>query len=476
MMIRKQLLISLIVLLGLTCQVSAQIDAHYWTHQYGAKGLLLNGAVIASADDETNIFYNPGALSLNYSRGFAFSFLSPTYASIAANKFLSENSSLVNEGFDFSPGFLAVSFEPVENLTIGVASFERYKSNISFRERVAGPINQTAAFLLQADLDFERKISEDWFGVSLAYNVGDKLGIGISQFSVWRDASLHYNLKKEVLLSSNPNQVTASWRNEFGYDYSIYSAFITKLGLSYATKDFTLGLTYTSPIYGAIDKSVSYSLSDQRINPNSTAIEVVANRDDADLANYRSPHSVGLGIEIHKQKVCYSLSAEYFSSIKPYVIFKEADDPFDGTSQNVSNTIVSLEAGNQSVLNFAVGLQFNKTEKLTWLAGFRTDFNEQTNLVFNELNEYLGSMPSVYHLSGGAMIQSGNNTFSIGLDFGYGGKAGGKSLASFDDVTIDNLYSFSGKNNVNTDFYSVMLFLTYDFIFQNITTKGEEGR
>ena len=36
-----------------------QTDSHYWTHQYGAKGLLLNGAVIASADDETNIYYNP---------------------------------------------------------------------------------------------------------------------------------------------------------------------------------------------------------------------------------------------------------------------------------------------------------------------------------------------------------------------------------------------------------------------------------
>ena len=37
-------------------QLFSQTDAHYWTHQFGAKGLLLNGAVIASTEDETAVF------------------------------------------------------------------------------------------------------------------------------------------------------------------------------------------------------------------------------------------------------------------------------------------------------------------------------------------------------------------------------------------------------------------------------------
>ena len=51
----------------------SQTDAHYWSHQFGAHGLLLNGAVISSAHDETSIFYNPGAITLDGNLGFAFS-------------------------------------------------------------------------------------------------------------------------------------------------------------------------------------------------------------------------------------------------------------------------------------------------------------------------------------------------------------------------------------------------------------------
>ena len=91
-----------LILFGLLFgQMYAQIDSHYWTHQYGAKGLLLNGAVIASSEDETNIFYNPGAIGQDDNLGFAFSFLSPTYANLQANNFLGDNTSLTDSGHDF---------------------------------------------------------------------------------------------------------------------------------------------------------------------------------------------------------------------------------------------------------------------------------------------------------------------------------------------------------------------------------------
>ena len=67
----------LLLLLISHCTLSAQTDAHYWTNQYGAKGLLLNGAVIASTEDETAIFYNPGAMGSGEEFGLSLSFLTP---------------------------------------------------------------------------------------------------------------------------------------------------------------------------------------------------------------------------------------------------------------------------------------------------------------------------------------------------------------------------------------------------------------
>ncbi len=455
--------------LSFVTTITAQFDAHYWTHQYGAKGLLLNGAVIASSDDETNIFYNPGALGLDNNLGFAFSFLSPTYASLMANNFLVDKSQLTDSGFNFSPGFLAIRLKPFKSkkITLALASFERFKSNIQFKDRITGPINQTGLFLLRADINFSRKISEDWFAMGLAYNITKNLGIGISQYSTWHSQNLDFFLKKEVLLNSSPQTITASWRNEVNYSISTYSGFISKIGISYCSENFNIGATYTSPTYGILRSSVNYSLDDQRINPNEELVSVVSNRNDIELENYKTPASIGFGLEIHAEKLCYSASAEYFFGIQEYVMFRDIDDPFDGYSQVISETEINLITGNQSVLNFAFGLQYEANPKLTWVGGFRTDYNENTSLLINNSAQYLGLTPNVFHISGGGMFRRGNNTFSIGMDFGYGRREGGTQLANFDNVNIDNLYTFSGKDNVNNQFFSVMLFLTYDFIFKN---------
>lgn len=82
----------------------AQADAHYWSHQYGAKGLLLNGAVIATPDGETSIFYNPGTIGMDDNLGFAFSFVSPTYANLRNLNFIGDGNQLSDVGFSFSPG------------------------------------------------------------------------------------------------------------------------------------------------------------------------------------------------------------------------------------------------------------------------------------------------------------------------------------------------------------------------------------
>ena len=453
-----------------------QTDSHYWTHQYGAKGLLLNGAVIASADDETNIYYNPGALGLDEDLGFAFSFLSPSYASLMANNFLGDGRSLTDNGFDLTPGFLAVRFKAFgsEKLTFGFTSFERFKSNIHFKDRVVNNINESSLFLLKADINFRRKISEDWFGFGISYNITDRLGIGVSQFSSWHSQDLDLFLKKEITVSPTPEQVGASWRSEFNYGISTYSGWITKLGISYTGENFKLGMTYTSPTYGILGSGVSYALDDQRFIQANNEISVVSNRNDVEILNFKSPASVGFGFEVHDDKISYSFSGEYFNAIEQYTIFSDTDDAFDGLASGQSETEINVKTGNESVFNFAIGLQVKKNETTSFIGGFRTDFNENTSLLLNDSAEYLGSTPDVFHISGGAMIRKDKNIFSIGLDLGYGNSKGGAQLANFDDVSIDNLFSLSGNRNVDTNYYTFTLFLTYDFIFKRIPTTDAD--
>ena len=118
------------------CQLGlsyAQIDAHYWTHQYGAKGLLLNGAVIASTEDETAIFYNPGAMGRGEKFGLSLSFLTPSYSQLTTANFLGNGTTVTDRDIGFSPGFAAVGFPLFDDHRFrgGATTFTRFRSNLN---------------------------------------------------------------------------------------------------------------------------------------------------------------------------------------------------------------------------------------------------------------------------------------------------------------------------------------------------------
>ncbi len=463
----------LIYLSLLSLGAFSQTDAHYWTHQFGAKGLLLNGAVISSADDETSIFYNPGAIVLDENLGFAFSFLSPTYANLNTENFLGNGNIISDEGFDFSPGFLAFRYSPTKRLVLGVASFTRFESGIRYEDRVADQIDNGSIFVFRSDLEFVRKKSEDWFGIAVGYKLTDNLGIGISQFSVWHNQNLDFGFKKEILLSQSPESIFQSWRAEIDYDLNLTAAWISKIGLSFRNDKLGLGLTLTTPNYGAIRSTGSYNIDDQRFNVLNNTNDVISDRSEVDEVQYKSPLSVGFGIDFKLGKYKLYWSGEYFSTIDNYDLFEVQSNPLEGIAAGASEIDFNLETANQSVVNIGFGMQYEKSENLTVLAGFRTDFNESSDLSINDQAIILSSTPDVFHISGGLMYEYKKNIFSIGIDLGYGKRFGGPQLTDLSNITAQNIFTYSGNNSVNTSYYSAMLFITYDFIFNRIADTFE---
>jgi hypothetical protein len=454
--------------------IVSQIDSHYWSHQFGAHGLLLNGAVISSAHDETSIFYNPGAIPLHGRLGFAFSFISPTYASLSNQNFLGNNQQLTDMGFGFSPGFLAVRFRPfkTDKIVAGVATFKRFQSDINFEDRLVDQVDMFDVFAFRSDLNFNRRKDENWYGLALGYKVNENLGIGLSQFSVWHGESLELDVTKEILRSSNPTNVIQSWRSAFNYDLSIYSGWISKFGLSYCDEKVGIGLTVTTPLYGVVRSAASYAIDDQRINNVDSTIMVVSNREDLSNAVYKSPLSIGLGFDCKLGKYRIYTSAEYFRPIDKYTLFSDSGDTFDGVTEQPSDFDISVTAGNESVLNIALGFEYFRNEKITFLGGFRTDFNESNNLLINESAEYLSTTPNVFHLSGGVLATYSKSIFSLGADIGYGRSQNGRQLTDLSNITSENIFTFSGDDSVESTFFSVSIFLTYDFIFERIATAN----
>ncbi len=465
------------VFLGTGSTISyAQTDSHYWTNQYGAQGLLLNGAVIAAPSGETSLFYNPGAMGMDDDLGFAFSFLTPTFSNLKTTNLIGDNNSITDRSISLAPGFLGVRFRPFnsKSITVGISKFKRFKTDINYQDRVISQVNGFDDYILRADLDFNREVSEDWYGIGLGLNLGDNIGIGVSQFSVWHGQDLNIDFKNEIVINNDPTSTIQSLRYATDYSFRINSGFITKLGISYKTEPICFGLTYTSPLYGVIYDIGSYNFEELKVNTLLTEFSSNSNRNDTRNIAYRTPHSVGLGIDIHTSKTTVSISSEYFTNIERYRIIDETDDSFDGQSDVSNETSFVVDLENEAVLNLAVGVQREFSEKATWVFGFRTDFNQNTTLNINNNPSYFGGVGDVFHLSGGTMLNLKRNQFSCGLDLGIGRRTKGQQLVDLSNITPSTVFNFSEQENVNNNFYSVMLFVTYDFIYKRFSSSNSK--
>jgi len=422
---------------------------------------MLNGSIIASVDDETAIFYNPGAMGLSDNFGLSLSLISPTFSYLNTSNFLGRGTSFSDKGVNLAPGMAAAMFKPfkTDKITAGVTTFTRFKSNVNFEDRVLKSIDDQSIFL--GDVEFNRKINETWIGFALAWKIHERLGLGVTQFFTFRSENLHLNFKKEILRQNDPTNLIAGWRSDFEYGYSTNGAMLNKIGISWQPFSVKLGVTLTTQSYGLIHKDAHYEFDDQKIlagqfntgNSNDRGVQ---------LHDYRTPYSIGVGLEIPIDGSVLSISGEYFEQIQAYSLINDTDDPFDGLAENVDPTTVQISEAKDQVINVAIGFERQLDSIYKIFYGFRTDFSPNNILEINEGISFLASSPSIYHLSGGVAYSYRKSQFSVGLDYGFGFISGGEQLTDISDVTVDNIFTFSGEGNVNTWVHQVALYITYN--------------
>lgn len=457
--------------------LTAQTDAHYWTNQYGAKGLLLNGAVIASTEDETAIFYNPGAMGTGEEFGLSLSFLTPTYSVLETRNFLGNGTKIKDSDFGFTSGFAAVGFRLFGNDRFrgGATTFTRFKSNLSFRGREIGRVPGVEQLIFIGNLDFQRRLSERWVGFGMSYKLGANISVGLSQFIVFHSESTNVEIGKEIVNRTRPERLIFGWRSQLKYNFSASGGMVSKLGISWQPPKFKFGLTLTTPTYNHLIRSASFEFDDLRqISPDSTLVN--ANLSSVNLKDYKTPWSIGFGLDFKlNPKTRISFSTEYFHEIKKYAILQDSDDPYDGFSSGDFTQDVSIETGNKMVVNVALGVQRIIDNESTLILGFRTDFNQREQVEGFSDFAFLAATPSIYHFSAGGLFTVWDNQMSIGLDYGVGQRRSGQQLVDFSNITPDDLFSLAPADNAKSLYQSIILVLTYDFIFKRKKKKKSKG-
>lgn len=447
---------------------NGQFDSHYWTHQYGAKGLLLNGSVIAATEDETAVFYNPGAMGNGEDFGISLSFFTPQYTSLTTKGYLNPNSEARDSGFGFSSDLSAIGFRPFKDhrFRASITSFARYKSGLGLRERQVGHVLNEPDLLFTGNLDFRRSSSERWFGFGLAMKINENLSVGVSNFAAFRSENTRLSVRKEIVNQATPYELELGWRSDFKYSFSVRGGVLTKFGLSAKLGDLTLGLTATTPMYYQPFTSAGYESDDLRTF-SQDSVRLISNRDAAELLNYKTPWSFGLGLDFRIDRTRISLSTEYFQKIDSYTIINDVSDPFNGLADGNNEMRTVIKQANRPVLNAGVGLQTIANERTTFITGFRTDFNQRKlTESFQSLN-FLSTTPSVFHISFGVFSTFRSNKYSLGLDYAFGRKRTTGQLVDLTNITPENLFGFTDSGGIITRYRSVVLVFTYDFIMKS---------
>ncbi len=441
----------------------AQVNSHYWSHQYGSRGLLLNGSIIASVNDETAIYYNPGSMALTDDFGLSLSLVTPTFSLLRTTDFLGEGTSFTDKGLGLSPGLVAAMFKPfgTDKVTFGITTFTRFKSEINVEDRLVDEIPNNSDQIFLGDVDFSRRLSETWVGLGLSFRVNKNLAIGFTQFLTWRGEDVALNFRKEILDKDNPADLITGWRSNFEYGYSANGGVLTKFGICWHPESIKLGATFTTNTYGLILKGADYAFEDQKVFIDNTTT-AASNDRSVDLNDYKTPWSVGFGIEIPIGGSKLSLSAEYFAQVEAYDLIDDTDDPLDGLSSQPETTTTRIGQANEKVFNVGIGIERSWKKKYTWFYGFRTDFSPQNLFELGEGVSFLASTPNIYHLSTGGAYAYRKSQFSIGLDYGFGYKQGGKQLTDISEINADNIFQFSGKDAVKTFVHQLSLYITYD--------------
>ena len=461
-------------------------DSHYWTQQFGTRSALLGGAVLGGAEDNTMIYYNPGALGL----------LDESSISINANAYRVENikveNALGNEE-DFQSGQLGsvpllaggmirtgsekwkvgyAFIAPVDFKFKGVA---RVDGNYDLVEDSESPgLEETVG-----EASLNNKTSELIVAMGIGHRINENWSVGLSNLFTVRSLNYQSSLSTYIFLNQGEAPLIGTNILQNADYYNVRYA--AKLGVVYQKDKWDVGLTLTTPSLNLFGQgSVASNIAIRNLKViDDNRISGVASARQAELkTKFKSPFSVALGTNYSFGRSHLGVAVQYFASTDIYDVMEPAPGsfvrPIDLAPQLQSDEFLSLQAAAESVFNIAVGYEYEVSESLSILGGLRTDMS-----YYNEdLNEVVGIKPTIsswdiYHFTGGVTFNRKNSSLSLGLLLSGGTNDSYEQTGSFDPENPDLV---AGSTTITKATYSSFgLLLGYTFYFKKFNLNENPG-
>jgi len=345
-------------------------QGNYKFNNFGNKSILLSGNVTGSVEDLGVTYYNPSRLVFLENTSFAFNAKAFQINSIKLSNIDGEASKVRNTDFDGVPGMAGGTFK-LFNERFAYSFISKSRLNIDLNYSTTTPQSKIMESFIdltayKATINLRTKINDDWFGLTWAKQLNEKISLGVSLFgSIYTydgQSDLNYTIQYE-------DNSTAFMQYITGFSQDSYGLLI-KIGGNYHFQKLDVGININLP-YLEVYKKAHFNYN--------YVIAGIGNEIDQfydyDLTNLSSTRkeplgiSIGSGVPIGKSKLHFNI--DYISGLSNYQRI-EIPDIDTGKDQLTS---VFFEEKRKDVFNFGAGAELYLNEKFTTIVGLSTDFS-----------------------------------------------------------------------------------------------------
>lgn len=473
----KLIILSICFLLFLSITKSQAQDTHYWTQQYGTESALLSGAVVGGNNDNTMIYYNPGALG----------FLDNTSISVNANAYRIENIKIKN-ALGEKANFKSSQLGSVPLLTGAMINIKnkKWKIGYSFMSPVQfnfkGIARKDGLFELVDDIEspgkeefvgesgITSKLSEILIVLGAARQLNENWSIGLSNLFTVRSNAYLRNLSTYAFLNNaERTMISAQLTQNVDYYNVRYAA---KVGLAYKKDKWRAGLTLTTPsvnIMGVGTVAANISAYNLKLLDDNRVTAVATDRQSELKTKFKSPLSISAGVNYNGDRSRFGIAIQYYASIGMYDIMDVQPSTFvrpaDLAPQIGSDQFMNVRAAAKSVINVAMGYEYLLKENITLYFSARNDMS----YFDNDLNDTQGIKPTVstwdiYHFASGVTFKTVQSSLSLGLLYSTGKTDKYEQTGNTNPEDLSFLEGVTSITNAN--YNSIGLLLGYTFFFK----------
>ncbi len=403
-------------------------DAHYWTNQYGTRSELVGGLVVGRFLDLSTSYYNPGGMAFTDQprlmlttsawefQRFSFEDIAPTDLDLSSSR------------LRLPPAMFALQI-PLRSSKhrLAVSTVTRHSSNIegsatripTAEEIAANP--GTPASAIEANGTF--RLNEGWLGVSWAYRVGERVGVGATAYVAGRSQFGRGQLLAQLVDGASTGFSSTSVR-EFNY-FNV--RLLSKVGLAVDLHPVALGLTITTPsvnLFGngqvvGTEGITAIAPADSSITNELEATE------QSDLAStFRSAPAIAAGASYSFGSTTAYVTVEWFGAVDEYEIL----NPSEFVGQTTGDTLsVDVLYELKSVVNWGVGFERRFSD---WFHFYGAFFTDRSALPEGKQRDVPVSLADwdIWHVTGGGAFVIGRLDLTLGLSYGWGAEEIGKLI------------------------------------------------